>query len=384
MNAIETVRLLLDAEDKEMLALTVVLRNASQQEVLLVTDANGLTSLPGGHQHTDETIEQAALRELSEETGLRPDDLRYLTQAFHPARGHPCTVFYATVPPGVQMHSGDDAKGARWQPVDDLNGLDQTDEIFILAAAQRSSKLRETLERHISEARQRGYVMLLGEAREPVKGGCLIVFEGIDGVGKSTQLEKTRKWLEKKGRRVVSTAWNSSPLLKDALRQAKQNHELTPMLFSLLHASDLTWRYTEEIEPALEKGKIVLCDRYYYTSYVRDGLRGIGDKLLDLIYEGFRKPDILFHFVVPVRTAVERLMRDRGVKYYSAGMDIDYGTKSKEQSAAHYERDMDLAYKRVLSGVRGYQKIDTERTIEEVFESVKEILKKKLHDYDAD
>jgi dTMP kinase len=216
----------------------------------------------------------------------------------------------------------------------------------------------------------------LTEAKK-TKKGFLVVFEGIDGAGKSTQMEKIKKWLEKKNWHVDVTCWKSSPILGDAITQAKATKKLTPLVFSLLHAADMAWRYELEIKPALEKGHVVLCDRYCYTSYVRDGIRGISSKLLDTIYQDLPKPDVVFHLQVPVRTAVERLLSDKGVKWYSAGMDLGF-SKDKEESLTIYEREMDKIYRKILPKLKGYQVISTNRSIDDIFEQIKGILKNLL------
>ena len=193
----------------------------------------------------------------------------------------------------------------------------------------------------------------------------------------TTQVRKLMGWLAERGYKVKSTKWNSSEILNGALYKAKRHKELSPILFSLLHAADLTWRYENIVLPALKKSKVVICDRYYYTSYVRDSLRGVNDAILDYIYEDWRKPDVVFYCKVPIRTAVERLLREKGVYYYSAGRDIGY-KGSKEECAMQYEQDMEKVYKRVLAKEPSVIEVDTERTIKEIAEEIKKVLKHKF------
>src|SRR5215813_9591012 len=104
--------------------------------------------------------------------------------------------------------------------------------------------------------------------------GRLIIVEGIDGSGKSTQLDLLRKWLVNLGYLVVFSEWNSSPIVRATTRRGKREHLLSPMSFSLIHAADFASRTSATILPALRAGAIVLADRYVYTAYARDAVRG--------------------------------------------------------------------------------------------------------------
>jgi dTMP kinase len=92
--------------------------------------------------------------------------------------------------------------------------------------------------------------------------GTLIIVEGIDGSGKSTQIDLLQKWLRSRNLVTVFTEWNSSPIVKRTTKQAKVNELLTPMSFSLIHAADFASRVHAQIMPALRAGAIVLADRY--------------------------------------------------------------------------------------------------------------------------
>ena len=104
--------------------------------------------------------------------------------------------------------------------------------------------------------------------------GKLIIVEGIDGSGKSTQLSLLQKWLESKEYKVFFTEWNSSELVKDTTKRGKKSKSLTPTTFSLLHATDFASRFYHEILPPLKAGMLVLADRYVYTAFARDAVRG--------------------------------------------------------------------------------------------------------------
>src|SRR3989338_7886312 len=92
--------------------------------------------------------------------------------------------------------------------------------------------------------------------------GKLIIVEGIDGSGKSTQVSLLKKWLESQGFSVFFTEWNSSELVKETTREGKKKNILTPTTFSLLHAADFADRLNYQIIPPLKAGMVVLADRY--------------------------------------------------------------------------------------------------------------------------
>jgi dTMP kinase len=154
--------------------------------------------------------------------------------------------------------------------------------------------------------------------------GALIVVEGIDGSGKSTQLYLLKRWLEINGYRLHFTEWNSSPLVKSATRRGKQRRLLTPTTFSLLHAADFADRCERQILPLLHSGYLVLADRYIYTAFARDVARHCSPRWLRNLYRFAPVPDITFYFRAPLDVAVKRIMSGRPkLKYYEAGMDLN-------------------------------------------------------------
>ncbi|HXT73934.1 MAG TPA: dTMP kinase [Candidatus Angelobacter sp.] len=153
--------------------------------------------------------------------------------------------------------------------------------------------------------------------------GALVVVEGIDGSGKSTQLHLLKRWLEVGGYRTYFTEWNSSPLVKSATRRGKKRRLLTPMTFSLIHAADFADRYERQILPLLRSGHLVLADRYIYTAFARDGARGCPIEWLRNLYRFAVVPDVTFYFRAPLEIAIRRILSGRPrIKYYEAGMDL--------------------------------------------------------------
>ena len=153
--------------------------------------------------------------------------------------------------------------------------------------------------------------------------GKLIAVEGLDGSGKSTQIALLRRWLELEGYKVFFTEWNSSSLVKKATRKGKQQKLLTPTTFSLIHATDFADRYERQILPLLRGGYVVLADRFSFTAFARDAVRGCDRQWLRTLYNFARVPDITFLFDVPLNVALNRILTGRPeLKYHEAGMDL--------------------------------------------------------------
>lgn len=161
--------------------------------------------------------------------------------------------------------------------------------------------------------------------------GRLIIVEGIDGSGKSTQLDLLRKWLVNLGYMVVFSEWNSSPIVRGTTRLGKRQHLLSPMSFSLIHAADFASRTYAQILPALQSGAIVLADRYVYTAFARDAVRGVNRDWLRRLYSFAVPPTVGFYFDVPLDEAVRRILAGRPeIKFYEAGQDLGLGANAYE------------------------------------------------------
>ena len=153
--------------------------------------------------------------------------------------------------------------------------------------------------------------------------GRLFIVEGIDGSGKSTQLDLLRKWLIGQGYCVAFSEWNSSPIVWNTTRRGKKKMLLSPMSFSLIHAADLADRMERQILPALKAGAIVLADRYIYTAFGRDVARGVHPQWVRQIYSFAVQPTVALYFRVPLEESLKRIMTGRPrLKYYEAGLDI--------------------------------------------------------------
>jgi dTMP kinase len=160
--------------------------------------------------------------------------------------------------------------------------------------------------------------------REPHRyPGRLIVVEGIDGSGKSTQLSLLQTFLQSEGYDVSFTEWNSSPIVKDTTKRGKKKNLFTPTTFSLIHATDFADRHERSILPPLQAGLIVLADRFAYTAFARDAVRGCDRDWIRNLYDFATRPDLALYFRVDIDTSVARIMGGRmQLKYHEAGMDL--------------------------------------------------------------
>lgn len=179
--------------------------------------------------------------------------------------------------------------------------------------------------------------------------GRLFIVEGIDGSGKSTQLTLLAQWLRKSGYPVVFSEWNSSPIVRETTSRAKRRKLLTPLTFSLIHATDFTERVDRELLPALKAGAIVLADRYVYTAFARDVARGIDPDWVKSLYRFAPTPTAAFYFRVPLEVALHRILTGRPrLKWYEAGMDMGLSPDPHESYRMFQSRILD-EYERLVS-----------------------------------
>jgi dTMP kinase len=207
--------------------------------------------------------------------------------------------------------------------------------------------------------------------------GCLIAVEGLDGSGKSTQIHLLHQWLLGSEYQAAFTEWNSSDLVKGATRKGKKRQLLTPTTFSLIHATDFTDRYDRQILPMLQAGYIVLADRYIFTSFARDSVRGCDPVWLRSLYRFARVPDITFFFHVPQDVAAERILAGRPqLKYFEAGMDLGLSTDIVESFRLYQGRVMEHYLS--MAQEYGFTMIDATRSIPEQQQIVRNIVSERI------
>lgn len=210
--------------------------------------------------------------------------------------------------------------------------------------------------------------------------GKLIIVEGIDGSGKSTQMYLLKQWLESQGYPVFRTEWNSSALVKDMTKMGKKKKNLTPTTFSIIHAADFSDRLHFDVLPPLKAGMIVLADRYVYTAFARDCVRGVNPTWVRNLYSFAIRPDISFYFKVPIETAMQRILTGRPkLKYYEAGMDLDLADNEEDSFRIFQSRILDQYGKMVKE--YDLTVMDASKEINEQQQIMREMVKKELQGF---
>ena len=223
---------------------------------------------------------------------------------------------------------------------------------------------------------------MISETPSPSHGypGRLLVFEGLDGSGKSTQAALLGKWLQSRGFRVFFTEWNSSELTASTIRRGKKKGLLTPTTFSLLHATDFADRFERRILPPLRAGYIVVCDRYAFTAFVRDAARGCDPAWVRNIYSFAPRPDRVFYFQVPVSVTLKRKLASRlKINYYEAGMDLGLSDDLNE-SYSRFQSRLKREYDRLAASDQ-FTIVDSRRPVEQIQRDLRLNLRPLLENY---
>jgi len=212
---------------------------------------------------------------------------------------------------------------------------------------------------------------------DPDFAGRLVAVEGIDGSGKSTQVHLLKRWLELQGVKVFLSAWDSSELLRNATDKAKNRELLTPTTFSLLHATDFADRYERQLVPLLRAGYLVLCDRFFYTAFARDVVRGCPPTWVRGLYDFALHPNLTFFFRARLDISLSRIRSDRlEPKYFEAGMDLRLSTDPRESFALFQDRLLEQYL--AMSTEFNFRIIDAEESIEAQQQIVRRIISQEI------
>src|SRR6266566_5311720 len=206
--------------------------------------------------------------------------------------------------------------------------------------------------------------------RDAILPGRLIVIEGTDSVGRSTQLNLLRPWLESSGYAVVNTEMTRSVLAGAGLKQAKAGHTLGPITLNLFYATDFVDRFENQILPALRAGFIVLTDRYIYSLMARAIVRGADPGWIRSIYGLALIPDAVFYLKIGIDDLIPRVLQRGGFDYWESGMDMRLGGDLFE-SFVNYQTSL-LAQFDAMIEEYGFDVIDASQPVERIAEQLKE------------
>ena len=198
--------------------------------------------------------------------------------------------------------------------------------------------------------------------------GLLIVLEGTDGVGKSTQVNLLKKYIENECYGCMLSEWKTSRLISNVINEAKDRNLLNTTTFSLLYAADYADRLENDIIPALKAGFVVILDRYIYTAFVRDSVRGHDINWVKKLYDFAPEPDLIFYLDVSVDVLLKRIIGSKGLDFYESGRDIGLSTDIYNSFEIYQKRCM-TEYKK-LQKEYNFININGELPIEEIHQKI--------------
>lgn len=350
--------------DRDLVSTCIVFRkNKNEVEVLLERRGTPPNQhkwcIPGGHVEKGEKPLDAAVRELKEESHLTldPDKLIYIGHHDYELKRDKFNFIFATEYKGdEEIEADSDAEHMEWINVKNLPGMVWNNFNYI------------------QKAHKKIYNQTLPTSSH---SGLLIVFEGMDGAGKSSQMEALKNYLDEHDETVVSTKWSDGDFMAQTIKKFKNKTNMDPKIYSLIHATDLLERYEKIILPALNLDKIVLSDRYFYTSLARDKARGV-DIDLENIYGHLREPDLIFYCKAPVKDCIERAKERGELSYYAAGMDLNLDT-DQQKNVEEYYKIMNKNYDEVFKNNKKCHIINTDRSIDSITKDIIGIVEKHLN-----
>src|SRR6266508_679439 len=199
--------------------------------------------------------------------------------------------------------------------------------------------------------------------------GKLIAIEGPDGVGRSTHIESLQEWLEVQGYGVLTTGWTRSELMAKTIASAKQGNILDPWSYSLLYATDFADRLEHQVIPALRSGFIVLADRYIYTAFARNIIRGCDRQWIRDVFGFAIVPDLTCYLRIDVDTLALRVIESKGMNYWESGMDMRMGADLYDS----FKKDQGMIIEEFdkIAEEFGFQVIDARRPPEEIQDALR-------------
>lgn len=206
--------------------------------------------------------------------------------------------------------------------------------------------------------------------------GLLIVIEGTDGSGKSTQLELLKRSIQAQSYGVMVSEWKTSRLIANVIDDAKDRNLLNATTYSLLYAADFVDRLENQIIPALQAGFIVLLDRYYYTALARDVVRGQDIEWVKNLYECAPEPDLIFYLDMPVDVLLKRIIGTTGLDFYESGRDVGFSTDFYKSFEIYQKKCLEQYDK--MKDEYNFKSIDGTKSIDEIHKVMKSEVQKIL------
>jgi dTMP kinase len=200
--------------------------------------------------------------------------------------------------------------------------------------------------------------------------GKLIVIEGTDGVGRTTQIDLLRPWLEQEGHAVLVTGMTRSTLAGKGIKRAKEGNTLGRITLSLFYATDFADRLESEIIPALRAGFVVLTDRYIYSLMARALVRGIDPAWVRNLYSFALRPDAVFYLRINMDDLIPRVIFSHGLDYWESGMDL-FASEDMYESFCKYQTALMTQFDG-LAKEYGFQVADASQPVETIFEQLRD------------
>jgi dTMP kinase len=210
--------------------------------------------------------------------------------------------------------------------------------------------------------------------------GLLIVLEGPDSSGRSTQIRLLSRWLEHEGHAVEQMGLKRSRLVGAELDEAKQGNVLSPRTMALFYATDFYDQLENRIVPALRAGAVILADRYIYTLMARDQVRGGDAEWLEALYSMALVPDAVYLLATSSENLVERTLDSHGrLDYWESGMDLGIA-RDWYQSFMVYQESMHRQFEPLMHRF-SIERVDGDRSILEIHEDLKSRIETVLTGY---
>lgn len=196
--------------------------------------------------------------------------------------------------------------------------------------------------------------------------GKLIVIEGPDAVGRTTQIDRLRTWLEASGHAVLDTGMARSALAGKGIQQAKEGNTFGPLTMTLFYTTDFADRLENEIIPALRAGFVVLTDRYIYSIIARAIARGENRAWIENVASFALIPHVVYYLRAEVPDLVSRVVVGRGqFDYWESGMDL--GLSSDMYDSFVKYQDKLIRALDSMSDRYGFVTIDASRPPDSIF-----------------